>query len=266
MGTGYPTFYKALGTEFLQTLRCLLYPPTFYATPHAFSVGEWVCIGRPGTYWGDVGLVRSLSDEEEEERITVLLVPRITDKHNLTMFSRAYVRPPLWKILWSYPSLSTEPEVDTWLFGRERMTKDGMLLRSFAPWELRKDMTDQTDLYLLPEQDTHFRAHLPVDACSQMPPVRDPRPNFIRGERVQVAGHKAIIAQLDRSVDPDNREIIHDEMEWLYSETWQQYFYCHPSHILKHHTNCDAVFSFGANENVVVVACDYFKEQITITL
>jgi hypothetical protein len=88
-----------------------------------------------------------------------------------------------------------------------------------------------------------------------------------------VAGHKAIIAQLDRSVDPDNNafphlghEIIDDEMERLYSETWQEYFYCHPSHILKHHTNCDAVFSFGANENVVVEACDYFKEEVMINL
>jgi hypothetical protein len=59
------------------------------------------------------------------------------------------------------------------------MTKDRMLLRSFAPWELRKDMADGADLYLLPEQDTHFHGHLPVDACSQMPPVRDPRPHFI---------------------------------------------------------------------------------------
>jgi hypothetical protein len=75
MGTGYPTFYKALGTEFLQILRCLSYPPTFHSTPHAFSVGEWVCIARPGTYWGDIGLIWSLSDEEDEERITVLLVP-----------------------------------------------------------------------------------------------------------------------------------------------------------------------------------------------
>jgi hypothetical protein len=76
MGTSNPKFYKILGQEFVQTLQCLAHPlPAFYETSNSFSVGEWVCISHPGVYWGDMGLVCCLSDEEDEDCVTILLVP-----------------------------------------------------------------------------------------------------------------------------------------------------------------------------------------------
>ena len=132
MGTGTPTFYRILGEEFKQAFMCLSHPTTFYDTRDLFSVGEWVCIGRPGTYWGDVGLVRSLADSEDDDRITVLLVPRMTDPVNQSVFEAAFIRPALRKTLWSHtsddPELLLEDGEETWYLGRERMTKDGMVL------------------------------------------------------------------------------------------------------------------------------------------
>jgi hypothetical protein len=277
MGTGLPIFYKTLGQEFEQTLLCLARPPIFYDKPDSFSVDEWVCIGRPGTYWGDVGLVRSLSDDDDEDRITILLVPRITDQENQAIYSEHHARPPLRKDLWPCPSgdlsVSTEGGEETWLFGRDRITKDGLLLRSFAPWELRKDMVDCSDLYLLPEQDTHFRRLLSPEHWPHMPPVRDPRQLFMRGERIQVNGHKGIVVGFDRSVGPDHDafpfstgKLFHAEIERIYSETWKGHVLCHSSFILKQHREYDTVFSLGLNENVTVVECDHFKRELTIRL
>jgi hypothetical protein len=208
MGTSFPIFYRVLGHEFQQTLLSLAHPPTFHSRPDQFTVGKWICIGRPGIYWGDMGFVRSLSDPEEEERLIILLVPRITDEENLAVYIREHVRPPLRKELWPHtsddPPLSTEGKEGTWMFGRDTMTEDGMVLRSFAPWELRKDMVDGSALYLLPEQDTHFRHHLEPEYWPHMPPMCDPCLHFLRGERVQVAGHSGIIAGYDKSVGAEH--------------------------------------------------------------
>jgi hypothetical protein len=277
MGTGYPTFYKAFRDKFLQTFQCLSNPSPFYNRPDLFSVGEWVCTSRPGTYWGDVGLISSLSDDEDADRLTILLVPRITDTPNQERYSRACARPPLRKDLWPHCSddmpLSTESEEETWMFGRDKMTKDGMLLRSFAPWELQKDMMDGVDLYLLPQQDTHFRSHLPPEDWSAMPPVCDPCMHFMQGERVEVAGHKGIIAGFNRSVGPEHeasplqgRELFNAEIERIYSETWKDYVHSHTSYIVKQHAEYDVVFSLGVRENVTVVECDYFRNEVTIQL
>jgi hypothetical protein len=278
MGTGDPIFYKIVGEEFQQTLLSLSHPAESYDSLDSFSVGEWVCIGRPGTYWGDVGFVRSLSDDEDEDRIAILLVPRIVDEVNRAAYNNTFVRPPLLKDLWPHtndgPPLSVEDGEETWTFGRERMTKDGMLLRTFAPWELRKDMVDGADLYLLPEQDAHFRRLLPSEACSRMPPVRDPRCHFMRGERVQVAGHKGIVVGLDRSVGSGDEafalqsrgNLWYAGMERIYSESYKGHVLTHSSFIVKQHRDDDTVFSFGVNENVVVLACDYLKQEVTIQL
>ena len=74
MGTGYPTFYKALGEEFSQMFQCLSNPSPFYDTPDIFSVGEWVCISSPGTYWGDVGFILFLLDDKNADHITIVMV------------------------------------------------------------------------------------------------------------------------------------------------------------------------------------------------
>jgi hypothetical protein len=183
MGTGHPIFYKTFGHEFQQTFLSLAHPPKFYSTRDSFLVNEWICISHPGTYWGDVGFVCTLSDDEEEDHITILLVPQITDDVNLAIYLWEHVHPPLRKELWPHtsddPPLSGEGEEKTWVFGRDRMTKDGMLLRSFAPWELRKDMVDGANLYLLPEQDIRFCHHLSPDHWPQMPPMYDPHHHFM---------------------------------------------------------------------------------------
>jgi hypothetical protein len=95
MGTGQPIFYRIVGQEFEQTLLALTHPPAFHNSSDSFSVGEWVCIACPGTYWGDVGLVWSMSDDEDTYCITVLLVPQITDEVDQATYSNTFVRPPL---------------------------------------------------------------------------------------------------------------------------------------------------------------------------
>jgi hypothetical protein len=75
MGTSDPIAYEVLGEEFQQTFLCLAHPSMYFDSTSSFTVGEWVCINRPGTYRGDVGLVQSLSDSDDEDCITVLLVP-----------------------------------------------------------------------------------------------------------------------------------------------------------------------------------------------
>jgi hypothetical protein len=86
-------------------------------------------------------------------------------------------------------------------------------------------MADGTDLYLLPEQDAHFRHSLPLEYWLHMPLVHDPRPRFMCGERVQVAGYKGILAGWDRSFGPGHEaflrrdSILSSKMERIYSET-----------------------------------------------
>jgi hypothetical protein len=85
-------FYKVLGNEPVQTFQCLAYPPsTFYSKPSLFSLGEWVSIGHPGTYWGNVGLVHSLSEKEDEneECLTILLVPWTVNNEDMASTWRA---------------------------------------------------------------------------------------------------------------------------------------------------------------------------------
>jgi hypothetical protein len=276
MGTGTPVFYQILGEEFTQVFLCLTYPATFYDARNCFSVGEWICIGRPGTYWGDVGLIQSLSDSEDENHITVLLVPRMMDPVNQSVFEAACVRPALRKNLWFHTNDDPEPSLEngdkTWYLGRERMTKDGMVLRAFSPWELRKDMADGSDLYLLLEQDSHFRHSLPPEHWLHMPPVRDPRPHFLCGERIQVAGHKGILVGWDKSFGsgheafPRRDSIYSAEMERIYSETYKGHVACHRSFITKLHREGDTVFACGLNENVLVLECDYLKQEVKIQL
>jgi hypothetical protein len=276
MGTGEPVYYQIMGEEFQQVFLCLAHPPTFYDRPDLFSVNEWVCIARPGTYWGDVGLVRALSNDEDEDRVAVLLVPRMVDKVNQAAFDAAFVRTGLMVDLWPHTSddlpLITEDGEETWILGKERMTKEGMVLRTFAPWELRKDMVDGSDLSLLPAQRDHFRRLLPLERWPCMPPVRDLRRHFIRGERVLAAGHNGFLAGWDRSVGPghpafpNRRNLVYAEMERIYSETCKGYIMCHPSFIIKQHKEGDTVFSFGVNENVVILECDYLKQEVKIQL
>jgi hypothetical protein len=261
MGTSDPIAYEVLGEEFQQTFLCLAHPSMYFDSTSSFAVGEWVCINRPGTYWGNVGLVRSLSDSDDEDRITVLLVPRMTDEENQAIYNVNLARPGLMKYLRPHtsddPPLSNEDVEETWLLGREQMTKDGMLLRSFAPWELRKDMMDGSDLYLVPEQDIHFRRLIPTEDWHLMPPPRDPRRHLMGGERVEVAGHKGVIVGFHRQ-DP---ELVH-----VYSETCKKNVICHVSFIVKQHTEGDTAFSFELNENVVVLDRDYLRQEVKIQL
>jgi hypothetical protein len=270
LGEGIPVFYQVYGEEFQQAFVSLSHPsPTFYATPDSFSVDEFVCIGCPGTYWGDVGLIRSLPDSKELNRISVLLVPRMTDPINQAAFDKACARPPMRKTLWFHTEqdspLSIEGGEETWSVGREKLTKDGMVLRTFAPWELRKDMIDGNQLYLLPDQDAHFRRVLAPERWSDMPPVHSACPRFIRGERVQVSGHKAIVVSWDKSAGRTG-SVFAVEHELIYSEMCQAYFACHPSFLVKQHKEGDMVFSFGVQENVVVLDCDYLKQEVKIQL
>jgi hypothetical protein len=265
LGTGPPIFYEVLGEEFQQTLMCLAHTQAFYESTTSFVVGEWVCIGRPGTYWGDVGLVQSLSDQDGEDRITVVLVPRIINEADQSFFNKNFARPTLREDLRPHtsddPPLSTDGE-ETWLLGRDRMTKDGMLLRSFAPWELRKDMADGGDLYLVPEQDDHFRRFVPPEDWHLMPAQHHPHRHLMAGERVEVAGHRGIIEGFYRLHDawPDTEYVR------MYSETCKQHVLCHPSFLVKRHTEGDAVFSFEFRENVVISECDYLKQEVKIQL
>jgi hypothetical protein len=278
MGTGDPIFYEVVGEEFQQTFLSLSHSATFYDSPESFSKGEWVCIGRPGTYWGDVGFVQSLSDDEDEDRITILLVPRITDEANQAIYNTTFVRPALRTDLCPHtsdgPPLSKEDEAQIWFLGRDRMTKEGLLLRSFAPWELRKSMVDGADLYLLPLQDAHFRRLLPPEDWLHMPPVRNHCAHFMRGERVQVAGHKCIVAGLESSFRSRENaleinggaKLWYAEMQRIYSETAKGHVLCHSSFIVRQHKEGDTAFSFALKENVVVLACDYLKHEVTIQL
>jgi hypothetical protein len=278
MGTGDPIFYEIVGEEFQQTFLSLTHPTPFYHTPDSFSQGEWICICRPGTYFGDVGLVRSLSDDEDEDRITVILVPRISDEVNQTTYNDTFVRLPLREDLWPHtsndPLLSTENGEETWFFGRDRMTTEGMLLRSFAPWELGKTMVDGEDLYTLPLQDAHFRRFLPPEEWSRIPPVRNSRGHFMRGERVQVVGHKGIVVGLNGSFGPGTgpsdisggAKLWYAEMEQIYSETTKRHILCHSSLLVKQHNEGDTAFSFGLGENVLILGCDYLKQEITVKL
>jgi hypothetical protein len=212
-----------------------------------------------------------LSDEEDEERITVILVPQITDDKNMAGYLQGHVRPPLRKA--DDPPSSSEGGDETWLFGRDRITKDGLVMRSFAPWELRKGMVEGGKLYLLPIQETHFHRLLPPEDWPHMPPVSDPQGHFIRGERVHVAGHNGIIAGFDKSVGPEHDAyplprcpLFYAELERIYSETWKAHVYCHPSFIIKQHKEKDMAFSLALKENVVVVESNYLKEVVIIQL
>jgi hypothetical protein len=122
-----------------------------------------------------VGLVQSLSDDEDEDQVTILLVPRIMDETNQAIYNTTFVHPALRMDLCLHTSdglpLSKKNEGQIWFLGRDRMMKEGLLLRSFAPWELRKSIVDGVNLYLLPLQDAHFHHLLPLEDWLHRPPV-----------------------------------------------------------------------------------------------
>jgi hypothetical protein len=59
---------------------------------------------------------------------------------------------------------------------------------------------------------------------------------------------------------------ISSEMQQIYSETCKAHVWCHSSFIVKQHEERDTVFSLGLNENVVVLECDYFMQEVRIEL
>jgi hypothetical protein len=168
----------------------------------------------------------------------------------------------------------TENGEGTWVSGRDRMTKDGMVLKSLAPWDLRKNMVDGRDLHILPLQDAHFCHLIPRKKWHKIPPVHNSCGHFMQGERVQVTGHQGIVVNLDRSFNPgdDAFDISggakhwYAEMKWIYSETATQHILCHSSFIVKQHQKGDTSFSFGLRENVIILGCDFLKQEVTIRL
>ena len=107
-----------------------------------------------------------------------------------------------------------------------------------------------------------------------MPPVHNPCVHFMQGERVQVTSHKGIVVDLDRSISSSEdafeisggAKLWYAEMEQIYLETAKGHVLCHSSFIVKQHQEGDTAFSFALKENVVVLACDYLKQEVTIQL
>jgi hypothetical protein len=88
LGLETPYIYPIVGEEFLQTLVCLSQSrPTYHlpddssvgewVVPHSFSLGQWVCVSRPGTYFGDVGCIIRIHDTSAPyiNSIVLLMAP-----------------------------------------------------------------------------------------------------------------------------------------------------------------------------------------------
>jgi hypothetical protein len=73
LGSGTPYIYPIVGEELLQTFICLSQLlPSYdlpddcsvgeWVVPRSFSSGQWVCVSRPGTFFGDVGCIIKIHD------------------------------------------------------------------------------------------------------------------------------------------------------------------------------------------------------------
>jgi hypothetical protein len=164
LGHETPYIYPIVGEEFLQTFVCLSQPhPSYHlldnssvgewVVPHSFSLGQWLCVTRPGTYFGDVGCVIKIHDTlaSHIDTVVLLMAPRTLAEGDREYYEHHFLQPPLREMVEPHnsrkPALCTTADgQEWWTDGRERYSKEGLVYCSFSPWELREDMLDGQEL------------------------------------------------------------------------------------------------------------------------
>jgi hypothetical protein len=104
LGIGQLWIFPVAGEEFLQTLICLSQPTPSYhllddssvgewVVPHSFSLGQWVCVSRPGTYFGDVGCIVKLHNIPAPyiASVVLLMAPRMATVAEQTYYESRFI-------------------------------------------------------------------------------------------------------------------------------------------------------------------------------
>jgi hypothetical protein len=284
LGIGTPWIFAIAGEEFLQTLICLSQPrPSYYlpddvsvgewVVPQSFSLGQWVCVSRPGNYFGDVGCIVKLHDIPAPyiDSVVVLMSPRTASETERLYYDSYFVRAPLRENVVPHDprthTLCTMVDGEEgWMIGSEKFSKEGLVYRAFSPWELRVDMLDGQELEVRPAQASHFLASsLSTEAKKSMPQTELLYSCINVGETVSVgavtdgvAGGYGVGVADDDAVN----------LQCIYSSSVQEGFYInsHPSLLLKRHEVGQQAFSFQLKENVEIVSCDYFSQRVQVRL
>jgi hypothetical protein len=144
--------------------------------------------------------------------------------------------------------------------GEEKFSKEGLVYRTFSPWELQGDMLDGQELEVRHEQALHFLAsNLSAEAKKSMPRIAPLYSSINIGEVVSVGAVTDGVAAGDGVGVSDSEAAI---LRSIYSSSTQEgvYVNSHASLILKHHEVGQQAFSWQFRENVEVMSCDYFSQ------
>jgi hypothetical protein len=267
----------------LQTLICLSQPPPSYhlpddssvgewVVPHSFSPGEWVCVSRPGTYFGDVGCIVKIHDVPAPyiDSIVLLMAPRTATDAERRYYKSRFIRQPLREEIEPHdsrkPALCTTVDgQEWWTDGKEKFSKEGLVYRTFSPWELRGDMLDGQELWVQPTQALHFSASgLSPEAKKSMPRTTLLWQSINAGEVVSVG---AVTDGVSAGDGVGVEECEAPNLHAVYSNAHDAvYVNSHDSLILKRHEVGTQAFSFQLKENVEILACDYFAQRVRVRL
>jgi hypothetical protein len=152
-----------------------------------------------------------------------------------------------------------------WTDGREKFSKEGLVYRTFSPWELRGDMLDGQELWIQPTQALHFSASgLSPEAKKSMPHTMLLWQSIDAGETISVgavtngvaAGEGVGVEEVEA---PNLLSIFSDTHEGVYVNS-------HLSLVLKCHEVGTQAFSFQLKENVEIISCDYFAQRVQVQL
>jgi hypothetical protein len=284
VGIGEPWVFPVAGEEFLQTLVCLSQPiPSYHlpddssvgewVVPHSFSLEQWVCVSRPGTYFGDVGCIVKLHDIPAPyiASVVLLMSPRTATAAENDYYESRFIRAPLRENVEPHdsrkPALCTTADGEEWwMNGTEKFSKEGLVYRTFSPWELRGDMLDGQELEVRREQALHFLAsNLSPEAKKSMPRVVPLYSSINLGEVVSVGSVTDGVAAGYGVGVADGEAAI---LQAIYSSSTREgvYVNSHPSLMLKRHEVGQQAFSWQFKENVEIVSCDYFSQRVQARL
>jgi hypothetical protein len=289
MGDGQPRVHRVVGEEFRQVMISLAHPPGWNPFVHEYRVRDWVCVARPGVYFGDVGLVVAVGiKDDRRRRLIVALTPRKRDREEV--YRKQFARPPLHHKLASMDTAREHSgafdKVRYWIDDQgDKYTEKGLLLLPFFPWELRKDGVDGGLIRLTAEQDMHFDQCVDerlLDALSDTVPdsAIDPallalsgtkpfglvRPPVARrcsvltsGEQVLVNGHRAVAETRVRVDGYGNAPY------WLVLSTnTTEKYVVHEEYTVKYHKVGDRVRSLLSEAQGTVVSFNAMTQEVGV--
>jgi hypothetical protein len=265
MGKGRAIVYRVCGDEFTFFMQSVLYPPEYITFATAFPVGSWVCIARMGLHFGDVGCVVGHTNS----LVHVITLIRAEKQSAEAPEARQALMRCTVGGLAGLPEEAIDANVGGIECWEKRLresgqvlvlTKSGLRLIMYRPWELRCDLADGSPLSLEASQQELFKTALSPELMKRCPPAALARdyPLFLSGERVRLKDGDAVTTDA-----PPRRYTDDDVAIEVYVLRTRTCHYIAERWLVKEHTHPHA-FDIDRLEKVWVLESDKLGTRIEI--